>query len=64
MLSAAFNGRADEILALLDRGADLDYMDWLSLCTPLIKAAWAGHAECVRLLVECGADKEAKNKVR
>ena len=32
--------------------------------TALSLAAVQGRTECVRLLVECGADKEAKNNVR
>lgn len=32
--------------------------------TPLHCAADEGHAECVRLLLEHGVDKEAKNDVR
>ena len=33
-------------------------------CTALIRAAQFGHAECVELLVNGGADKEAKDEVR
>ena len=32
--------------------------------TALIRAANAGRADCVRLLLENGSDKEAKDKVR
>jgi ankyrin repeat protein len=32
--------------------------------TALIYAADDGHADCVRLLIDAGADKEAKNNVR
>ncbi len=32
--------------------------------TALICAAHYGHVDCVTLLVECGADKEANNGVR
>ncbi len=32
--------------------------------TALFYAAIKGHAECVRLLLDAGADKEAKNNVR
>jgi ankyrin repeat protein len=31
--------------------------------TPLHKAVWHGQLECARLLLERGADKEAKGKV-
>jgi ankyrin repeat protein len=32
--------------------------------TALICAAYEGHIDCVRLLVEAGADKNAKSNVR
>ena len=32
--------------------------------TALLAAAEAGHTDCVRLLLEAGADTEAKDKVR
>jgi hypothetical protein len=32
--------------------------------TALIWAAWNGHADCVRLLINVGADKDAKSIVR
>ena len=32
--------------------------------TALIWAAAEGHAECVRLLIDAGADKDVKNNVR
>jgi hypothetical protein len=32
--------------------------------TALMWAAYNGHADCVRLLMEVGADKEARDKVR
>ena len=32
--------------------------------TALMCAATRGHADCVRVLLDAGADKEAKNKVR
>ena len=32
--------------------------------TPLISTAAKGHAECARLLIDAGADKEVKNNVR
>ena len=33
-------------------------------CTALIEAAWSGHADCARLLLDAGADKEARDDVR
>ncbi len=32
--------------------------------TALVLAAWHGYTECVRLLLESGADKEATDDVR
>ncbi len=32
--------------------------------TALIEAAHKGHADCVRLLIDAGADKDAKDEVR
>jgi hypothetical protein len=32
--------------------------------TPLHFAVYNGHVACVALLVDCGANKDAKNKVR
>ena len=32
--------------------------------TPLVTAAYKGHVEFVRLMLDRGADKEAKTKVR
>ncbi len=34
------------------------------LYTPLILAAAHGHADCVNLLLEAGADKDARDEVR
>jgi hypothetical protein len=32
-------------------------------CTALMRAAADGHADCVRLLIDAGADKEARDEV-
>ncbi len=32
--------------------------------TALMDAAWSGHANCVRVLIDAGADTDAKNEVR
>ncbi len=33
-------------------------------CTALIYATWNGHLDCTRLLVDAGANKDAKTNVR
>ena len=38
--------------------------DWISPTNALIKAAENGHLECVRLLLELGAFKDATDHVR
>ncbi len=38
--------------------------DSQSGCTALAYAAKTGHADCVRLLIDAGADKDIKNDVR
>jgi hypothetical protein len=101
------NGRADDVIALMAEGADIEYKDQVlyvvyfgcnvfmiiaecvyalmsstSVCrsqlqfadvggfysqwryTALICAAVNGHADCARLLIDAGADKDAKNNVR
>ena len=48
-------------LNLFDGGAvaNSDQIGW----TALIFAAWKNHAECVRQLIDAGADKELKDAV-
>jgi hypothetical protein len=49
---AASNGRADEVRALLEEGADVDGDKGL----PLIWAAYKGHLAVVNVLLDAGAD--------
>jgi hypothetical protein len=48
---------ADGVVALIDTLMQHQ-------CAALLGAAVGGHTDCVRLLVEAGADKEAKSHVR
>ena len=41
---------------LLDRGANVDAIDGNGGATPLFLAGTRGHTECVRLLLDRGAD--------
>jgi hypothetical protein len=42
-------------------GSEYDAQDG---STALMNASWKGRADCVRLLIDAGADKEARNNVR
>jgi hypothetical protein len=57
-------GRADDVRALLADGADTEVNDEEGNETALSRAASEGHADCVRMLLECGAQKDAANWVR
>ena len=51
----------EELLVLLEQGGDPEAKDrggW----TPLIYAAYAGHLECVKAILETGASIKAKDK--
>ena len=55
---AATRGDVDTLRALLDAECDtteIDSLDWVGKA-PLMYAAQGGHTECVRLLLEHGAD--------
>lgn len=59
LLFYAEKGYTDQILFLLKLGANVNVLDckW----TPLLKAAFNGHAETVTALLDGGADIHAKN---
>jgi TonB family protein len=60
LLTAAGEGRVDDVRALLDAGLDVNARNedaW----TPLLYAALGGHPEVVNLLLEYGADVNASN---
>lgn len=58
-LVARSSKTADLLLLLKQHGADLDQRDKLYQWTPLFHAASEGRAECLRALLENGADPEA-----
>ena len=67
LLDAAEKGRADEVRSLLN-GVDINCRGWGDH-TPLYLAcspskACQGHTECVRLLIDAGADLNLPDKVR
>ena len=63
----AFVSRRDDVCMMLI-GAEAEH--WARLAraqdkySALIYASWNGRTECVRLLLDAGADKEAKDEVR
>jgi ankyrin repeat protein len=61
LIAAARAGDADEVRALLDRGADVDGRD-ANGATALVAAAYGNHVEVARLLAEAGADVNAKDE--
>lgn len=62
LLSAATDGRTDEVKALLEKGAPIEAKDKNGR-TSLILAAQRGHADTVRLLLEKGAQADARDKL-
>lgn len=56
---AAYGGYNDEVLFLLDRGADVNGKAGFDM-TPLMVAAYKGHESTVRLLLSRGADVNAQ----
>src|SRR4029453_14330762 len=61
--TCAHTGKADAAKALLARGAKVDAGDSWRGQTPLMWAAAQGHAAMVRVLVEAGADVNARSTV-
>jgi ankyrin repeat protein len=47
------------LVSIADQSYEVQYGD-----TALLEAATKGHIECVRLLLEHGAEKDVKNNVR
>lgn len=58
---ASGQGKAEVVRVLLDRGAKVDMTDIFTGATPLMDAAYGGHADVIRLLVKAGADTAKKN---
>jgi len=58
-LVARSSQKADLLLLLRQHGADLNQRDKLYQWTPLFHAASEGRVECLRALLESGADPEA-----
>ena len=61
LLTAAYQGTTEEVVRLLERGADIKAEDKYG-DTPLMHAALSGKTEAVALLLKLGADIEAKDK--
>ena len=56
-------GVADVIPSLISHGADINSRTIVdNQITPLMEAAWFGHVDSVRCLLELGANPSLKNK--
>ena len=60
LMTAAYNGRLDICRFLIDKGAQVNALDW-NKRTPLHWAAIHGSVEIVRLLCDHGTDVKLKN---
>lgn len=56
---AADYGQVQVATYLLDQGANVNQLDKHGI-SPLLAAIWEGHTECVKLLLERGADPNGK----
>ena len=61
LLLAAYDGHADCVRALLDKGADLDAAHSENGLFPLLLAAQNGHTDCVSVLLDKGADPNVEH---
>ena len=62
LMGAAAGGRIGLVSELLSRGAPVDQAHEESRLTALMYAAYGNHAEILRLLVQHGADLEARDR--
>ena len=60
-LTLVEKGDADTVKTLLERGADVNFTDFIGR-TPLMEAAQSGHENVVKLLLEKGANVNSKDK--
>lgn len=61
LVSAIFANDSFKIRSLLDRGIDVNDGGFFNI-PPLIRAALYGKSEALQTLIECGADKNIKDK--
>lgn len=61
LISAANRGDADSVRRLLEQGADVETRDDAGR-TPLVAAAYGNHLAVAEILVEAGADVNAKDE--
>lgn len=61
LLQASAHGDKEEVAKLLDEGMKVDARSPFLRTTPLILAAWNNHLDTARLLLDRGADVNAKD---
>lgn len=61
LVSAIFSNDSSKIRLLLDQGIDVNDCGFFNI-SPLIRAALYGKSEALQTLIECGADKNIKDK--
>lgn len=59
LVNAVSNGHTEGALKLIDRGADIECLDWAKW-TPLVSAAYRGDAATCVALLRAGADMNAR----
>jgi len=59
---SVYSGQPQVVTWLIEQGADVNAMDGFG-GTALMEASRRGHAECVRVLIDAGADVRAENQV-
>jgi ankyrin repeat protein len=52
-------GQKDVILYLISKGADVNAVDRHGI-PALLPAIWEGHTDCVKILIQSGAEKEGR----
>ena len=61
MLEAARDGKLEELELCLEHNPHIDFPEQEEGCSALILAAYEGHLECVRALLDAGANDDVQD---